>query len=113
MHALASRCAVQPPLTSAPSAPVRRREDEAALIADTLDAADAAERAARDFARGLVSVECLILASDRAYHAWMRAGARAAAVWDESGADDRPALSAALQRASDHARRAYRAGYRG
>ena len=86
---------------------------DAALIADTHDASAAAERAAAGFARGVVSVETLICASDRAYHAWMRAGVRAAAVWDEAGTDDRPALSADLQRAADRACRAYRAGFRG
>ncbi len=86
---------------------------DGALIADTHDAADAAERAAAGFARGVVSVESLICASDRAFHAWRRAGVRAATVWDESGTDDRPPLSADLQRAADRACRAYRAGFRG
>ncbi len=71
---------------------------DAAIIADTHAAADAAEAATVAHARGLASVECLIVASDRAYLAWRRAHDRWAATGD-----------AAMAGAADRARRAHRA----
>lgn len=89
-----------PALTAAISTP------DALLLADTHDAAEAAEAAASGFSRGLVSVETLITTSDRAYLAWRRADERWAVLpHDAPGAAD-------LARAAERARRAYRAGDR-
>lgn len=55
---------------------------DAAILADTLAAAEAAEAALSARRRGLVSMEALICASDRAYCAWHRASCRSAATGD-------------------------------
>lgn len=82
---------------------------DALLIADTLAAADDAETAARDFARGLASVERLILASDRAFHAGRRADVR----WvDMHREGNTPRGAAELHHAAERARRAYSAAAR-
>lgn len=84
------------PLASATAAPL-----DAPLIADTHIAALAAERAARNHRDGLASTECLILASDAAFHA----ARRAERVAEASGCT-------AVAAAAERARAAYRAGSR-